>query len=102
MLRSIVLLMLVVPLGACSARHTDSKDTAATLPEDCDAFVAAYEACIASSSPASASIAHDRREQTHAALVEEARHASGDALASKCRDNLRRLTATCGGSVVAK
>jgi hypothetical protein len=94
--------------AACSGRGSGTG--APELPASCNAFVAKYEQCITASVPSMPQVAKERAAQTRAALEAEAKRVTGGslpagsgphdltALATKCNDNLQRLTASCGSS----
>jgi hypothetical protein len=102
-LRLSLLLGVALLAAACSGRTlgTGTPD----LPPACDAFVTKYEACIKASVPAMPAVAEERAAQTRAALEKEVERANTrtstpnlTALATKCQDNLQRLTTSCGSS----
>jgi hypothetical protein len=93
-------LFVIATLAACSSKPRHDTEPSVGVPSECDAFVSAYEACLGSSGPAP--IAHARADQTRAALADEAQRSPADTLASKCRANLQRLTASCGSTGSAK
>jgi hypothetical protein len=92
---------------ACSGRGAGTGTP--ELPPDCDQFVTKYESCLHATVPSLPALAKQRSAQTRAALEDEARRATTattaaattanlTALATKCHDNLQRLTASCGSS----
>ena len=105
--RRAILLGLALLVAACSGRSPRSGTF--ELPPACDAFVAKYESCLRAAVPSLPSVAKDRAAQTRASLQEEAQRAAEAAaatstasnltnLATKCSENLQRLTATCGAA----
>jgi hypothetical protein len=102
--------LLLTALTACTARahRTGSSD----LPRECEAFVATYETCLKSTLPSLPQVAQERAAQTRTVLQQEAERATSappsassavetqslTALANKCQENLKRLTASCGAA----
>jgi hypothetical protein len=94
--------------AGCSAKSVG--EGTPELPPSCNAFVAKYEQCITASVPSMPQVAKERAAQTRAALEAEAKRATAapapvgssapglTALATKCNDNLQRLTTSCGSS----
>jgi hypothetical protein len=102
-------LLVAALLTAVACSGSSSQMGTPELPADCDSFVTKYETCLKAAVPTLPALAKERSEQTRTALQEEARRATTattaaatvtnlTALATKCHDNLQRLTATCGSS----
>jgi hypothetical protein len=88
--------LLLAVLSACGSHaKKDAQDD--TPIEECTAFVAAYEHCIATLAPAN--IAQARADQARAGIAGEIAAAQGEtareALRRRCSDNRTNLQATC-------
>jgi hypothetical protein len=105
----IVLLLAATLLAAVACSGRGAGTGTPELPPACDQFVTKYESCLKATIPSLPALAKQRSSQTRTALEQEARRgttattaaaatASLTALATKCQDNLQRLTASCGSS----
>jgi hypothetical protein len=81
---------------ACSSSQRSGKITA-QLPEECEAYVGAYERCLAGQSPTTKHIAEARAAQTRSALQARLERAPDavEPLRRDCARNVESLSRTC-------